>query len=126
MSLLKFFKIIDESFIGKFVDKKMDIIIHTDPRRIYVENIRSFYNMPTPAAKLFCELAVKEHIFRRRIGVYCPNCGRLVTSFKSKKDVPQNIVCDTCRLLEDESYEYRIEPKDIKVFYQLVKPHDRA
>ncbi|HRD40962.1 MAG TPA: hypothetical protein PLC65_20200, partial [Bacteroidia bacterium] len=60
MSLIKLYQIIDRSFIGKFVERKLSIIENTDPERIYVENIRSFYNMPSFAAKTLCELAVRE------------------------------------------------------------------
>lgn len=121
MSLMKFFQIIDNSFIGSFIDKRLEVISATDPERIYVENIRSFYNIPTSVAKLFCEMATRENLFKKSYAIECPNdsCQRVISTVDLKSKVPNRIVCDNCLLLEKDKYEF--EKKDFKVieFYKL-------
>lgn len=121
MWLHKFFQIIDNSFVGRFIDKRMDLIGATNPDRIYVENIRSFYNLTTPVAKTFCEMAVKENLFKKRVGVECPKCGKLIGHYASEIDIPENIVCDTCQLLEEDNYNFKKSEIVETVFYQLNK-----
>lgn len=121
MWLEKFFQIIDNSFIGRFIDKRLDVISATNPDRIYVENIRSFYNLNTPTAKTLCEMAVKENLFKRRIGVECPHCGKLITHYNSENDIPEKIVCDNCLMLENEKHEFKKSEISKIEFYQLNK-----
>lgn len=119
MSLKKFFRAIDNSFIGRVVDSKLNIIEHTDTQRIYVENVRAFYNLPTFAAKFFCELAVKENVFVKKIAISCPDCGRVILSVSDKKDIPKFIKCDQCELLEKDDFEFELTDRDVMEFYQL-------
>lgn len=119
MSLVKFFQVIDKSKIGKFIDKKMNVLEATDPNRIYVENIRSFYNLPTFVAKFFCEMAVKENLFLKKTGVYCPECERMVMSVEKLSQIPKKIKCDNCELLEKNNCEFTPKEKNLLVFYQL-------
>lgn len=121
MWLEKFFQIIDNSFIGRFIDKRLDVISATNPDRIYVENIRSFYNLNTPTAKTLCEMAVKENLFKRRIGVECPHCAKLITHYNSENDIPEKIVCDNCLMLENEKHEFKKSEISKIEFYQLNK-----
>ena len=119
MWLKKFFQIIDRTPIGRYVDKKLELIESTDPERIYVENIRSFFNLTTPIARILCEMAVKDKLFRKKIAVECPNCGRLINSYETEADIPQNIPCETCELLEKEEYYFKKESIQTITFYQL-------
>lgn len=119
MWLEKFFQIIDNSFIGKFVDKRVSLLVSTNPDRIYVENVRSFYNLTTPVAKMLCEMAVRENLFTKKIGIECPNCGKIVTQFENEKDIPLSINCDTCELLEREKHIFNNSEIIKTTFYQL-------
>jgi len=121
MWLQKLFQIIDKSFVGNFVEKRLDLIKNTDPERIYVENIRSFYNLTTPIAKTFCEMAVRENLFKKRIGIECPNCDKLISHYSNGKEIPEKISCDNCQLLEREKYEYDKDEINELIFYQLNK-----
>jgi len=121
MWLEKFFQIIDKSFIGRFIDKRLDVICATNPDRIYVENIRSFYNLNTSTAKTLCEMAVKENLFKKRIGVECPDCGKLITHYNSEKEIPEKIVCDNCLMLENDKHEFKKSEISKIEFYQLNK-----
>ena len=125
MSLTKFFDIIDRSFIGRFVDRQLDIIEKTDPNRIFVENIRSFYGMPTKVAKFFCDLAVREGVFIKKYAVVCPNssCERIIRTFDSLDEIPAEITCETCEVQGDEA-TFGLSEKSIITFYQLNKDQD--
>ncbi|MCG8253188.1 hypothetical protein [Tenacibaculum finnmarkense] len=119
MWLQKLFQIIDKSSIGHFIDKRLDLVKATDPKRIYVENIRSFFNISTPIAIVFCEMAVKQNLFKKRIGIECRNCGKLIVHFNTTTDLPNKITCDNCQLLENEKYEYDKNEINKLIFYQI-------
>jgi len=122
MSFAKFFQIIDKSFIGKWVDKKLNIVEHTNPDRIYIENIRQFYNIPYPFARFLCDLAVREGVFTKHFGIICPNenCGRIIKSIDNLNELPNEITCTTCEMLEESKFTF--VKKEIKtiVYYKLI------
>lgn len=121
MSFEKFLNLIDRTPIGAVVDKKLDITEKTDPDRIYIENIREFYNLPYVAAKTLCELAVREHIFRKKIGVICPNdeCRRIIKSYDIAEEQDETITCIPCQLRESEEYSFNTKELETIIFYQL-------
>ncbi len=123
MLLAKFLPIIDNSIIGKTVLNKQKIIERTDPDRIYIENIRSFFNLPFSTAKFFCELAVKEKIFNRKIGYICSNndCERIILSVSDGQAVPDDIICEQCKLKEEDDFVFQVNTLDKLVFYQLIQ-----
>lgn len=122
MSLIKLFRAIDNSFIGEFVDKKLDIVKDTDPDRIYVENIRQFYNMPTFAAKFLCDIAVKENIFKKGVEIKCPGCNRVIKDVPSLNDIPVEIHCIVCEIEERENCNFKInEERNIRQYYKLIR-----
>jgi len=104
------------------INKKADILSHFDPDRIYVENIRSFFNLPSPLARFYCEMAVKQKIFRKKYGILCQNddCRRLIKSVNNPSEIPATIKCDHCELLERDNFEFQVQKKDIIEFYQLI------
>lgn len=116
---MKFLQIIDNSFIGSFIGKRMRVLEVTDPQRIYVENVRSFYNIPFRLAKLLCEMAVRDRLFVKKIGIYCPDCERLILTVDNYSQIPPNIKCSTCELLEKDTFEYEESEYKIIEFYQL-------
>jgi hypothetical protein len=116
---MKFLEIIDRSFIGKFVHNKLNVLEHTNPDRIYVENIRSFYGLPSFIAKFLCEMAVKEGLFTKHIGVECPNEGRLMITASSTKSLPETVHCRNCQLLENDPYIFKVADCHKVEFYKL-------
>ncbi|HCT29455.1 MAG TPA: hypothetical protein DIW31_01685 [Bacteroidales bacterium] len=118
---MEFFHKIDKSFIGRFIDKRLKIIASTDPERIYVENVRSFYGVKTSVAKIFCEMATKDNLFRKNFAVNCPNdsCQRVIVTFNSKHDIPESIICEHCQLLEKDKFEFRKDELKVVEFYKL-------
>lgn len=117
----KLFNIIDKTWVGKIIAKKEAIIRKTDPERIYVENVRSFLHLPFSVAQLLCNMAVRERLFKKKVGVECPNCGRLIKTYSDINEIEHNIHCATCELKEEDKFNF--ESKDLKkiTFYQLVK-----
>lgn len=104
MWLERFLSLIDSTAVGRLVARQADVLEATDPDRIYVENIRSFFGFPTPVARGLCELAVRRGLFLRRIGLLCPNedCQRLVRSFAPDEVLPDELTCKTCEIDEKE------------------------
>jgi hypothetical protein len=103
----------------------MDLIDKTDPKRIYVENISSFFNLPFGAARYFCEMAVKQGIFTKKYGVVCRNeeCQRIIVSYDQNpadKSEQFHVNCEQCELLERYPYEFDLKDTDIIEYYQLV------
>jgi hypothetical protein len=105
------------------INKRAEILSHIDPDRIYVENIRSFFNIPFPLAKYYCNMAVKQNFFAKKFGIVCPNddCRRIVLTVNRLSDIPKRVKCEHCELLERDNYEFSPHEKDIITFYQLIK-----
>ena len=51
---------IDNSFVGRFIDRQMNIIEKTNPDSIDVRLIAQFYHIPNCVARFFCEMAVRD------------------------------------------------------------------
>lgn len=122
MLLEKFSEIIDRSPIGASVAKRRELINKTDPRRIYPENIRSFFHIPRRLATWLCEVAVVEGLFEKRVGFLCPNqdCQRMLSDAAAETDSNEALLCEQCEALERDHYSFsRAECRKI-VFYRLV------
>ena len=109
--------------VQQFLKRRVEIIEKTDPDRIYVENIRSFFRVPYTVARFFCEMAVKEKFFKKKVGVFCSNedCRRLIKSYDSRLEINDEIICDICEDLGKEKFVFVKEDIEIVEFYQLVK-----
>lgn len=121
MSYHKFWQTINKSFIGRLVDRKTEAFKELDPQHIYVENIRRFFSIPYKLAKFICDMAVKQHLFNKKIGVYCPDCGRMIESVNNKSEVPDTIKCEVCEQLEHAKYLFKKSECQTLEFYQLNK-----
>lgn len=119
----KFWQIIDESPVGKFVDKKRRQIFNTDPERIYVENVRSFFGMPFWAAKFLCDMAVRQGVFEKRIGLVCKNddCKRIIATYGENEKIPETINCLQCEINQKGEHEFRTSELEKLTFYRLKK-----
>ncbi len=122
MSLTKFLQVIEQSPIGRFFDRKRKLIEQLNPERIYVENVRQIYNMPNFAAKIFCEMAVIEGIFERKIGIECPNleCGRIILSVNKSSEIPNEVRCMNCEILEKDTFSFSSSKVHQIVYYKLL------
>jgi hypothetical protein len=92
-----------------------------DPSRIYVENVRSIYNISSVRARVLCEMAVRDNVFQRKIGLICPNsdCGRIIAQYDSYDDIPATVTCELCEM--DDTKESIFDTADLEKieFYQL-------
>lgn len=106
----------------KFLKRKAEIVEKTDPERVSVENIRSFFNIPTRWARFLCEMAVRQGVLRKKFGVECSNeeCRRTIKSYDKRSDIPETIVCRTCELEGYSQFEFETENLNIVEFYQYI------
>lgn len=106
--------------LKKLLKNKAKVIEETNPDKIYVENVRSFFNIPTKWAKYLCELAVRQNVFRKRYGVMCKNsdCHRIIEVFNSQNDIPDELECYVCQS-EGKDHVFKKEELDVIEFYQL-------
>ena len=107
----------------KFLEKKSALIEKTDTDRIYVENVRSFFNISTRIAKLLCKLAVRQGFFKKKFGVECKNksCLRIIDVYNSLEEIPQHIECLTCQLEGDLDYRFETKDLEIQEYYQYIE-----
>jgi len=122
MSFERFFEIIDRTWIGSFVSRKRAIVESTDPRRIYVENIRSFFSVPYSVAHAMCELAVREGAFVRAYAAHCPTCDRTLATFASKEKIPDVMTCEHCEMESRTPWSF---PRE-RIFAQPVYALSRS
>jgi hypothetical protein len=110
----------------KFFDNKATIVEKTNPDRIYVENVRSFFNIPTRWARYICKIAVRQGIFRPKFAVECKNesCNRIIKVYESRKEIPEQLECITCQL--DGKVDFSFETKDLNIveYYQYIEKDD--
>lgn len=96
---------------------------NTDPDRIYIENVRSFFNIPFFLAKLFCEMAVKEGYFEKRIALICPNnnCSRVIKSTNNEISIPNDLKCLNCEINEEDNFIFDKSEVRKVIYYRLKK-----
>ncbi len=89
-----------------------------NPKKIYVENVRSILGISHKRAESLCETAVRRGVFTRGVEVFCPD-GTVVTSADRESGLPDNV---TCWIDEDGNYEERevsTNSLDKITFYRL-------
>lgn len=104
----------------KFTHKKSEIIQDTDPSKIYVENIRRYFDTNTNEAKRLCDIAVKEGLLKKFYGIECKTCNRIIERFDSKNDIPTNIECIICMHEGREVFSFSREEIEVVEFYQFI------
>lgn len=87
--------------------KYLQAIKGIDPGKIEVENVRSVLNTSRFNATLICELGVEEGLFNRKIGLVCPNEGRIIQEFDEDEEIPDHITCRLCENDEREEFEWK-------------------
>jgi len=117
-------EIIDSTWLGNFIRRKADIVLSTDPDKIYVENIRSFFGVNTRIAKAMCEFAVRSGHFSKHVGYICPNsnCRKIIIEVLYNKNINQdNIECLNCLLREERVNSWKLSEIEVIEFYRLKK-----
>lgn len=121
MLLEKFSNIIERSPVGAAVDYRKRLIQETDPNRIYIENISSFFSISYKLAQWLCDLAVKEGAFEKRIGVFCPNCEALLADFGEQEKLPYAVTCESCQMMDERNFEFKTSECRTIIFYRIIK-----
>jgi hypothetical protein len=111
----------------KILKNKAKIIENTDPDRIYIENIRSFFNISSKLAKFLCDIAVRQGLFEKKIAVECINedCKRIIEVFNSSQELPEKLSCIVCEIEGKEVSTFRKEDYKIIEYYKLVRNEHR-
>lgn len=90
--------------------------------KLYVENVRAFFNIPIENARFLCERGVREGIFNRRVGVLCKNadCRRVLTDAESATALPGQVSCKNCEDMDEAAYRFESKKLDEVTFYVLA------
>jgi hypothetical protein len=97
----------------------LETISSIDPGKIYIENIRNFLKVSSHKALTFCEMAVTQNVFERRIGIVCPNDGRVIEEYENENQIPETITCHICELEDREPNTFKTSKVKTIVFYKL-------
>ena len=105
------------------LERYLHTIENINPEKIYVENVRSFFKVPSMVARLMCEMAVVDSLFVKKYGIVCPNsdCRRIIESYYDKNSIPEEITCEICENEESEKFTFKVSKLEIIEFYQLNK-----
>lgn len=90
MSFRRFLNLIKSAFSGGLSDDARKAILRLDPRRIYVENVRSMLDVSFQQAKEVCETAVRNGVFIRMYEVRRPD-GSVAAVGSTLGDLPATI-----------------------------------
>ena len=101
--------------------KYLQIINQIDAGKIYVENVRHFLNTSVEKARIFCEMAVQEKIFTRKIGLVCPNDNRIIQEYNDISEIPNTITCGVCEADGIERYSFNTADLKRITFYSIKK-----
>jgi len=66
-----------------------------------------------------CEMAVKEGVFDKRVGLKCPQCHKIIKSFSYYDELPYIIECEICELNEEPVHEFLVEELQKITYYKL-------
>lgn len=120
---MKLLEIIDKTQIGKWVSKKQEQIENTDPQKIYVENIRSFFGVSTKVALFMCDSLVKQKKLTKHIGYICPNdtCKKIIFSEAYGNTIRRtDVSCINCEIRGEESYSFDKGRLSTVIFYKMT------
>jgi len=92
VSLRQFLSAIAEKLHIDPFSGKEDAIAKLDPKKIYLENVRSVLGVSTFQAKLYCETAVRRGFLRKRVEVVCPD-GSVAASAGDEDELPNVVKC---------------------------------
>jgi len=110
----------DRLLVSLAEGRQADAILHLNPDKIYLENIRSILGVPTAIAKLICETAVRKGLFFERVEVLSPD-DTVVLTAANEQELPESI---SYMIFEGEDYDRQESAtKDLKkrTYYQLNK-----
>ena len=108
-----------EGSLGKKLEASTHVLENTKPSRFYVENVRAFFGINTSLARLLCSMAVRQGYFNKKIGIECPNDGRIIKSFSKEAEIPDSVRCEVCEL-SGRDYEFSTDKLKRIEFFELI------
>ncbi len=118
MSFQKLFEIIGSLLPERSLIRNPELLSRLNPDKIYLENVRSIFNISSKSAQRYCDTAVRQGVFLQFVEVVCPN-GSVAASAESESSLPKTV---SCWMQSDGNYDEKIFktselPKN--VFYRL-------
>ena len=100
--------------------ESMKELLRLDPRKIYLENVRSILGISSNKAQSVCEVAVRQGVFEEWVEIRCPD-GSVPASAKEESELPPVVYC----WVEEGRHKNEIELKSAELpkvtFYRLVE-----
>lgn len=121
MSLIGLLNLIRAYFHRNSLEYRADALGKLNPHEIHVENIRSVFNVSFRAATYYCEKAVHHNFFAKKYVFKCPQCGVVAHEFTNKLNLPDTIACGNCRDMDETTYEFSINERDLEEVYELTE-----
>ena len=128
----KFWKVINR-IVPDFTlsEDEAQALSRLDPKKIYIENVRSILGVSHGSAKRICETAVRQGIFERRVEVLCPD-GVVAASADIEANLPVTVLCWVG--IDDHPEEIELPTANLQktTFYRLNEsqsdsvPHGRT
>ena len=105
---------------GRETQLKIMEMLEAEPDKLYVENVRAFFDVPRENAEYLCDQAVKAGILVKKIGLSCPNDQRIIAVLDGNVAPDEIISCDVCQSLEMEKSSFNPGELGQITFYQAV------
>ena len=91
-----------------------------DPRKIYLENVRSILGITSKKAQSVCDAAVRQGVFEEWVEIRCPD-GSVPASAKHDSDLPPIVHC----WIKEDGHEEEVELESTRLpkvtFYRFVE-----
>jgi hypothetical protein len=109
---------VPESFAGREA-----YLAKLNPDKIYVENVRSLFDVSYTHAVRICETAVRQGLFARFVEVLCPD-DVVAASAPSEAELPPHVRCLIEHDGEMEEKEFETAALKKLTFYRLIEAPD--
>jgi hypothetical protein len=100
--------------------RRLRALAKIDPKRIYVENIRAVVGSNTWIAKLICDTAVRQGIFKRKIQVMSRD-GAVALTVSDHSQIPEHLTHLAIIAGDLEEVTERTDEMDLIEFYELYR-----
>lgn len=77
---------------GALSEKESKLLVALNPKKFYVENVRSLLGVSYKSALQICETAVHQGMFERAVEVRCPD-GSVAATAETEEELPREVRC---------------------------------
>jgi hypothetical protein len=96
-------------------------LMESQPDKLFVENVRAFFDVPKENAEYLCEQAVKAGLLTKKTGLSCPNDQRIIAVLDEEVPLPESVSCEVCEDLEREQTTFNTSDLNRVLFYQSTQ-----